>query len=59
MVTFFVILFVLVVVNAALLVDSSISARNRATGATPSIPDQPEIKIYPIDLQNSSYKKAI
>jgi hypothetical protein len=59
MVTFFVIFFVLVVVNAVLLIDSSISARTRATGASSATPNKSEIKIYPIDLQHSKYKKAI
>lgn len=59
MVTFFVIFFVLILVNAALLFHSSLSTRNRAAGRAKSVTEQPEIKIYPIDLLPSNYKKAI
>lgn len=59
MVTFFVIFFVLILVNAALLFHSSLSSRSRATGRAKSVAEQPEIKIYPMDLRSSSYKKAI
>ena len=53
------IFFILVIVNAAMLIDSSISASNRTTRATPPAPNKSDIKIYPIDLQQSKYKKAI
>jgi hypothetical protein len=59
MVTFFVIFIVLIALNAALLITSSISARSAATGAAKSTPAANEIKIYPIDLLPSDYKKAI
>jgi hypothetical protein len=59
MVTFFVIFIVLIALNAALLITSSISARSEATGAVKSNPASNEIKIYPINLLPSDYKKAI
>lgn len=59
MVTFFVIFIVLIVLNAAMLITSSISARNAAMRSTKNIPLDNEIKIYPIDQLPSNYKKAI
>lgn len=59
MVTFFVIFAVLIVLNAAMLITSSISARKAETRFTKNIRRENEIKIYPIDLVPSNYKKAI
>ncbi|TDQ29180.1 hypothetical protein CLV82_2634 [Zeaxanthinibacter enoshimensis] len=58
MVTFFAIFSCLVVFNVALLVHSSLYARTRSPRPAKST-DRPEIKIYPLDLLASSYKKAI
>ena len=59
MVTFFVIISVLLIFNVALLVHSSIWASTRAGRTDKSITKEPAIKIYPIDLLTSGYKKAI
>jgi len=59
MTLFFVIFFVLVAVNAAMLVYSSLSFRSRRPRETKAISKKPEIKIYPIDLSASNFKKAI
>ena len=59
MVTFFVIFVVLIVVNAGLLISSSLSNRKVAYHKTKRVPTNPEIKIYPMDLLPSDYKKAI
>ncbi len=59
MVTFFVIFIVLIVLNAAMLITSSISARRAELRFSKNIPLENEIKIYPIDLLPSNYKKAI
>jgi hypothetical protein len=59
MVTFFVIIAVLLILNAALLIHSSIWASTRAGRTENSITEEPAIKIYPIDLLTSGYKKAI
>ena len=59
MTTFFVIFSVLVLVNAALLLHSSITARNSARKAAKHIAEQTRVKIYQIDLHTSNYKKAI
>ncbi len=58
MVTFFAIFSFLVVLNVALLVHSSLFARTSSIKPAKST-DRPEIKIYPLDLLGSSYKKAI
>lgn len=59
MVTFFVIFIVLIVLNAAMLITSSIRARNAAMRLTKNVQPDNEIKIYPIDQLPSNYKKAI
>lgn len=59
MVTFFVIFVGLIVVNAGLLISSSLSNRKVAFRRSKQVPASPEIKIYPIDLLPSDYKKAI
>jgi len=59
MTTFFVIFFVLVLVNAALLIHSSMFANGAVSRQTKPISAKPEIKIYPIDLLPADYKKAI
>lgn len=59
MVTFFVVFSFLILLNAALLIHSSFSARSRAAETENPFTKQPAIKIYPIDLLTSGYKKAI
>lgn len=59
MVTFFVIFIVLIVLNAAMLLTSSIRARNAALRSTKNVQLDNEIKIYPIEQLPSNYKKAI
>jgi hypothetical protein len=59
MVTFFVIISVLLILNVALLIHSNMWAASRAGRTDKSITKEPAIKIYPIDLLTSGYKKAI
>ena len=59
MVTFFVIISVLLILNVALLIHSNIWASTKAGRVDKSITKEPAIKIYPIDLLTSGYKKAI
>ena len=59
MVTFFTIFFILILVNVGLILHSIVSARPKRTSAAKPVTDQPEIKIYPLDLLSPGYKKAI
>jgi hypothetical protein len=59
MVTFFVIISVLLMLNVALLIHSNIWASTKAERIDKNITKEPAIKIYPIDLLTSGYKKAI
>lgn len=59
MTTFFVIFFVLILVNAALLLHSSFYSRGSKNKVADNIDKQPDIKVYPIDMIPSDYKKAI
>lgn len=58
MVTFFTIFIILIVVNAGLLIHSSMTALRKSRSNRPLSPST-EIKIYPLDLLSSDYKKAI
>jgi len=59
MTTFLTIFFVLILVNAALLFFSITSARQRVSKLRKSISEQSLTKIYPLDLNQTKYKKAI
>ncbi len=59
MTTFFVIFFVLILVNAALLFHSSFLTQGGGNKEANHIDKQPDIKVYPIDMIPSDYKKAI
>jgi len=59
MTTFFGILFILLSINAILLVFSVNRASNKSKKPAGSIPTPMITKIYPLDLSVSKYKKAI
>ena len=59
MVTFFVIISVLLILNVAMLIHSNMWASSRVGRTDKNITKEPAIKIYPIDLLTSGYKKAI
>lgn len=58
MATFLTILGVLIAVNVALLVHSSLYGKSRSNVANSPQPEQPAIKIYPLDWL-PSYKRAV
>ncbi len=58
MATFFVILFVLIAVNAALLLFSATNSDSKVNKGS-AFTDSEAAKIYPLDLDSSKYKKAI
>ncbi len=59
MVTFLAILFVLIVINAALFVFSTIGAGQKMTNLSKNISEPSTTEVYPLDLIASKYKKAI
>lgn len=59
MMTFFTILFVLIVLNVAMVVASLQSVNKKSKRPTRSISGETKTVIYPIDLIAQSYKKAV
>jgi hypothetical protein len=59
MVTFFIILFLLVALNIALLVFSALDAGQRVSQLTKRISEASTVDIFPFDLLPNKYKKAI
>jgi hypothetical protein len=59
MTTFLIIVFVLVVLNAGLLIFSITNTGIKVSNLKKSISDQTIPKIYPLELNPDSYKKAI
>lgn len=59
MTTFLTIVFVLVLLNAALLIYSYANAGQKVNKFRKNISEQSITKIYPLDLDSAKYKKAI
>jgi hypothetical protein len=59
MTTFFTIFFILVLLNAALLVFSISSSGRKSADLSKDVPEISENNIYPLDLSASDYRKAI
>jgi hypothetical protein len=59
MTTFLIIVFVLVVLNAGLLIFSITNTGLKMSNLKKSISDQTVPKIYPLEFNTDSYKKAI
>ena len=59
MVTFFMIILALLVINASLLIFSTSGSRAKSDQANENLSDRNTSKIYPLDLSTSKYKKAI
>lgn len=58
MITFLSILFVLIAINAALLI-FSVNGTNKKSKSTAATPTGSPSRIFPLDLINSKYKKAV
>jgi hypothetical protein len=59
MTSFFTILFIILGVNAVLMIFSLSGTGQKAKKSSTSITDSSSTKIYPIDLISSKYKKAV
>jgi hypothetical protein len=59
MISFFTILFIILGVNAVLMIFSLSGTGHKAKKTSTGISDSSTPKIYPIDLISSKYKKAI
>ena len=59
MTTFFTIFFILIGVNAAMMLVSIYSVNKKASTAPNKISDSTISKIYPLDLFANDYKKAV
>jgi len=59
MTTFFAIFFILVVVNAALLIFSIAHTGKKSNDVSKDVPALSQNTIYPLDLSTPDYRKAI
>jgi len=59
MISFFSILFIVIGVNAVLMIFSLSGSSQKAKKSSNTISDASPSKIYPIDLISSKYKKAV
>ncbi len=59
MTTFFTIFFILVIVNAALLIFSIAKTGSKSTDLSKDVSELSQNTIYPLDLSTTDYRKAI